>query len=1204
MKRTLVTAFTVFMMFLPVALQAQSHARITQPIDNTSFAHIPFSTHPLAVSKNDHGRVDPNLPMERMMLVLKPAPEQQTALRQLIDGQHDPGSPNYRHWLAPEEFGAKFGPADEDVAKVKGWLQQQGFRVGAIGRGKQFIEFSGTARQVENAFRTEIHHYSVKGEDHVANAMDIALPQALTSVVGGVLSLHDFPKKAAHRESYRVHRDPATGKLVPDFTLSNENGSAHFTAPGDFARIYNTQPLLDQKIDGSGVSIAIIGRSNINLSDVQTFRKIFGLPANDPIFIINGQDPGVISDEEEAALDVEWSGAAAPGATIKFVLSASTFTTDGVDLSMVYAIDNVVAPIMSTSFSACELFLGTAGNIFFNNLYEQAAAEGITAVASTDDTGSAGCARQVDAHPADRTDVSGLASTPFNLAVGGTQFAENGLDGIFWDANNRPDQSSAIGYIPETIWNESCDPTTDPNHCFGSGVYFMVAGGGGPSSCIKSEIVNGQFVCEGGYPKPSWQAGRGIPDDGVRDLPDLSLNAGASHDGSLLCVEGSCQTVDSNGQTILENAAVIGGTSVSAPAMAGIMALIEQKNGTFQGLANFNFYKLAAKDRLDNCNSSELIDPTQPGTCSFRDVTSGTNAVPNVPGYPAGRGYDMSSGLGSVNAAQVVAGWSTVPKLASATSMSSGAISAQHGNPVPISVAVTPKSGTGTPSGSFALMTDRFGSVLGGTLSNGSFSGNVSGLPGGQYNLKANYGGDAMFSSSSSGSVAVNITPENSTVKVTALDLNLVGGIFPVSGSVLYSQPTGLDIQVAGASGEGAPTGTVTVADGATTLATVPLAETGHTFVEVDNLPASTGMLVGKHAFTVAYSGDNSFNPATSATVKVSVIKAPAITHIVPVPGRTVTAGAPETLVLVVDGRGFAGFPAGVENPTGVVQVFDNGKAISGRIPVVFEGPAGPGVSQAMLTVPSFSPGAHELLLHYSGDKNYSPARSFPLADALDLKVNPVQGAIPQITLQQSSPTVTLGQTVNYVAMVRPATTGGAMPTGNVSLVGLNGAVLDGPVALTNGNATLSLSFAAVAQFEVAASYSGDNKYSPFSSSIITTQVNRGTPTVTLTAASPVVAANTQTSLTVNVVGAPNDPIISLNPDARPSGTVQFFDSVNGGAVQPLGSAEFLTAGNGGNAIYTLPAVLPSGTNAITVQYSGDRNWVPTTSMPVMVAVN
>lgn len=1202
MKRILVAAFAAFLFFLPAASQAQSKVRIIQPIDNASATRIPHSTHPLAITENDRGRVDPSLPMERMVLVLTPAPEQQSALQKLIDAQHDPGSASFRQWLAPEEFGAKFGPADEDLSKVTGWLRQQGFQVGAIGRGKQFVEFSGTARQVENAFRTEMHHYMVNGEEHIANAMDISLPQALTPVVGGVLSLHNFPKKAAHREPFRVHRDDATGQLVPDFTLSTPNGSAHFTAPGDFARIYNTEPLLKNKIDGTGVSIAVMGRSNINLSDVQTFRKIFGLPAKDPIFVINGQDPGIAPDESEADLDVEWSGAAAPGATIKFVLSSSTITTDGIDLSIIYAVDNRVAPIMSTSFSACELFLGTAGNIFFNNIYEQATAEGITAFVSTGDTGSAGCSQQVNAFPAVRTDVSGLASTPFNVAVGGTAFSENGLDGIYWQANNRADQSSAVGYIPETIWNESCDPTKDPGKCFGTDVFFMVAGGGGPSSCISSDIVNGQFVCHGGYPKPSWQAGRGVPDDKVRDLPDLALNAGSSHDGSLLCSEGSCQTVVANGQTILENAAVIGGTSVSAPTMAGIMALIEQKNGKFQGLANFNFYKLAAEDNLTNCNSTNLINPTQPGNCFFHDVTTGTNAVPIVPGYPAKTGYDRSSGLGSVNAAKVVAGWSTVPKLGSATTLSSGAISAQHGQAVPISVTVKPKVGTGSPSGGVDLLTDQFGSVLAGTLSKGSFVGNVNGLPGGKYDLKANYGGDAMFSSSSSGSVAVNITPENSVVNVSAFEINLAGFLVPVFGPLLYGQPTALEIQVAGKSGTGAPTGSVTVADGGTTLATVPLAESGHTFVEVDNQPVGTGMLVGHHMLTVSYDGDNSFKPAFSAPVKLRVIKKTGVSIITPVPG-TITAGAPEKLILLVGGGGLTAFGAGVEAPSGTVQVFDNGKAISGHIPLVFNGPEGQGASQAIFATQSLAAGGHNLSLNYSGDSNYNSIDSFPFAFGAFVQVNPAKLAIPQIKLEQLPSTISLGQTVNYVAMVRPAKAGQPMPTGKVSVVSRNGEVFDGPVVLTNGNASLVVSFAAANQFEVALSYSGDKNYSPFSSAVMTTQVNRGTPTVTLNAASGVVPANTQTSLTVNVVGAPNNPIISQNKNATPSGTVQFFDSVNGAPAQPLGSPEFLTIGNGGNPIFTLPIVLPPGTNVITVQYSGDTNWLPITSKAVAVTV-
>jgi hypothetical protein len=1189
---------------ISVPLSAQSAARISQPIDSNSLLRVSGSTHPLATAANDLGRAAADLPLERMLLVLKPSAEQQAAMAKLIDDLHNPDSARYHQWLMPEEFGAKFGPADEDVAKVTGWLQQQGFRVSAVGRGKQYIEFSGSARQVENAFHTEMHNYLVNGERHIANSVDISLPQAMTPVAQGVLSLHDFRKKAAHSQFHRVSRNPATGQLVPDFTISTAQGSAHFMVPGDFARIYNTEPLLKQRISGAGVSIAIVGRSNINLSDVETFRKIFGLPANDPIFIINGEDPGIGEEEGEADIDVEWSGAVAPEATIKFVISGSSVTTDGVDLSLVYVIDNVVAPIMSSSFSSCEVFLGTAGNLFFSNLYEQAAAEGITAFSSTGDFGPAACPNQESASPATLAGISGLASTPFETAVGGTQFAENGLDGIYWLANNRPDQSSAVGYIPETVWNESCDPTVDPHKCGGTDAFFMIAGSGGPSSCIQSSIVNGQFVCKAGYPKPSWQAGPGVPNDGVRDIPDLSLDAGGAHDGFLVCNEGSCQTIEANGQTFIANASVVGGTSVSAPSMAGIMALIEQKNGLFEGLANFNFYKLAAENKLASCNSTNLTTPTKSSSCFFHDVTTGTNAVPDVPGYPAQPGYDMSTGVGTVNAANVVAGWNVAPKLTTTTSLSSGPIAAQHGQPVPIKVTVQPTSGAGAPSGEVDLISDKFGSVLGGALTNGNLKTHAVDLPGGQYKLSAQYSGDAMFSSSTSGGVAVNITPEPAVVNAHAFELNFVGGIKPVFGPLLYSQPTGLQIQVTGRSGKGAVTGTFTLMDGATNLGTFALPETGSTFLEVDGLPANTGMVPGKHSFTVAYNGDNSFQPAVSNPVNVTVIKKPTDTQVAPL-STTAVVGEPLELALLVDAKGPSGFAPGVELPSGTVRIFDNGKAISPGIPLVLNGPFGAGTAQAVFITSSLAAGTHSLSLGYSGDANYGAVSSsdFVNAPSIQVQINPPNGAIPKITLQQLPGTIKLGQTVNYVVTVRPPAGNGPMPTGTVSIVGPVDNVLVGPQPLINGNATLILSFAAAGQFPLVASYLGDINYSGFISAILNTQVNPGTPTVTLRAASPEVAANTQTSLTVNVVGAPQNPIIPQNPFATPTGSVQFFDSVNEAAEQPLGPPDFLTIGNGGNPIFTLPTVLPPGLNLITVQYSGDSNWAPRTSNAVSVVV-
>lgn len=1177
----------LFLAFAGAWMQAQVQSRITQPVNGALVMRVPGSTHPLATIGNDRGRVDAALPMRRMVLVLKPSDQQDAELRTVIDAQKNPDSPSYRQWLTPEQFAAKFGPSQSDLDQVTNWLQERGFRIDAVARGRQWIEFSGNAAQVEQAFHTEMHHYMVNQKMHVANAGDISIPQALSPVLAGVLSLHNFEKHSMRTPTTPVHRDPATGKLVPNVTTSGGN---HYLAPGDYAKIYDTAPLLKSGITGAGVSIAIAGRSDIELSDVQSFRQIFGLPANDPIFIVNGQDPG-FSDEVESALDVEWSGAVAPEATIKFVTSANTFTTDGIDLSVSYIVDNVVAPIMSTSYGLCEAFLGNTGNAFYTLLYKQAAAEGITAFVSTGDNGAAGCDPAVSYNAAQNgLEVNGLASTQYNVAVGGTQFNEKGNDSTYWGANNNSDFSSAIGYIPEKTWNESCDPTIDPNFCQGSYLYLLLASSGGASSCSNSVVVNFQITCLGGYAKPSWQAGRGIPKDGVRDVPDLSLAAAGDHDGYLMCVEGSCQTTTSNGHTVLEQATVVGGTSASSPAMAGIMALVEQQNGSYLGLANYDFYKLAAGDTLANCNSSKLTDPSQPSACVFHDVTVGNNSVPGQVGYAAKGGFDLSTGLGTVDAANLVQKWNSARKLGSATELSSFySATIQHGQQFPLRVVVSPASGAGTPSGDFALETDKYGSIFGGSLTNGIFDSSVTNLPGGQYNVKAHYGGDAMFTGSESGPLAVNVLPEDSTTSLLAYVVNLAGFVVPIYGPLNYGQPTALQFNVNGLSGIGSPTGTVNLALDGALLGTFPLDSGGGGWVQVDNLPA-TGVVAGRHKFTVTYSGDNSFKPGKPANFVVSVRRVWPSSFVQTAGSTEVTEGAPLLLLLSVLGPG-------VESPTGTVQMWDNGHKLGSPITLAPNGLQGKGFAQATAKV-SLKAGDHFIRLAYAGDGNYSPVspNTFNARGAF-VSVSPAAGAGDRVQLQQSTGTVSLGGSVTYTVTVQ-GRTGGAVPTGTVYLSWMNGFPLQDPVPLTNGRATFPVPWNQAGSQPVSAVYSGDSNYTPFSSAQLWTHVQPATPTVTLTAAAATVPAGRQTSLTVSVVGQPSNPNISA-----PYGQVQFFDAVNGGPMQAMGFAQYLTTGNGGNPIFTLPANLPRGTNVIHVNYLGSQDWKATKSNVVTVTV-
>ena len=609
-----------FLLILALAgvLTAQPRPRITQRVDSTRLTRLGQTTHPLTRSGRDLGRAARDLPMERIQMQLSGSPEQEAALEQLLADQHDPASPHFQEWLTPEQFGERFGPAQQDIDAVVAWLEDNSFQVDAIGRGRRTLEFSGAARQVERAFHTEMRQYEVSGERHLANATDLSIPEALAPVIVGVASLHDFRHQPMHLVLGQAPA-PAT----------NLNGGARGLSPYDFAVIYNVTPLWNGNWDGTGQSVAIAGRTNIKLTDVAAFRSTFGLPGNNTQVILNGRDPGIVSagEEMEADLDVEWSGGVAKGAAIKFVVSANTNASDGVDLSNQYIVNNNVAAAMSVSFGACEAAMG-AGNQFYNSLWQQAAAQGISVFVSAGDSGSAGCDDPGSTAPASHgLGVNGLASTPYNVAVGGTGFADTASPTTYWNTANDAHAASAKGYIPETAWNESSYTAAKAT---GNNLY---AGSGGVSSL---------------YANPSWQTGPGVPstDPGTasqhhRYLPDVSLTA-AGHDGYLVYREGGLY--------------MVGGTSASSPAFAGLMAIVDQYTGGRNGNPNTRFYSLVTQ---------------APG--AYHDVTTGSIAVPcaggspgcsaaggsvgKMNGYSAGAGYDLATGLGSVDAYAVAFNW-------------------------------------------------------------------------------------------------------------------------------------------------------------------------------------------------------------------------------------------------------------------------------------------------------------------------------------------------------------------------------------------------------------------------------------------------------------------------------------------------------------------------------------------------------------------
>src|SRR5579863_2531221 len=564
--------------------------RIVSPISNQQRIVLSGQRHPLARAEYFIGQAAPELYMGRMILVLRADPAQDAALEELIRAQQDPESPYYHRWLTPEQFGTRFGISQNDLRQVTAWLQSRGMRIEEVPASRRTVVFSGAARQVESAFQTRIHRYLVNGEMHYANATDPEIPRALAAVVGGVVSLHDFRSVPAH-------------VVAPQYTAAN---GAHFLMPQDWATIYDVDPLYDQGLDGTGQSIAVLGRVDIALSDIRTFRTSAGLPAKDPQIIVNGADPGFpwCDDELESAMDVEWAGAIAKNATVKFVTTKSTTSSDGINLSAQYAVNHNVAPIITLSYGLCEGSLGTAGNAFWNSTWAQAAAQGMSVLVSSGDGGAAGCDSPALKAATRGRAVNGLCSTPYTTCVGGTQFYDSYNPAQYWSQTNSSGQSSALGYIPESVWNESG---------WSGGLW---AGGGGTSTI---------------YSKPAWQAGAGVPADGKRDVPDVAMHA-SIQDAYVVQVQGGIFYAS--------------GTSAAAPSLASVMALVNELAGAAQGSANPVFYALANQQLSTG------------GPAVFHDITSGNNSVPGVTGFNAGAGYDEATGLGSVDASLLVNHWS------------------------------------------------------------------------------------------------------------------------------------------------------------------------------------------------------------------------------------------------------------------------------------------------------------------------------------------------------------------------------------------------------------------------------------------------------------------------------------------------------------------------------------------------------------------
>jgi subtilase family serine protease len=1084
------------------------------------------NVHPLARAENSRGAVQDSLAMPRILLLLKRSDAQQEALRSLMEAQQDKSSPNFHKWLTPEEFGRQFGPSDSDLQAVTNWLAAQGFQNIRVAAGRMVMEFSGTAGQVRAAFSTQMQNYLLDGNNFVANSGDPQIPAALAPVISGVVSLHNFPKRSHARLRGDAIMHAATRRLQPLFTFPDPNGNGSFygVGPGDFATIYNSKPLIAAGNDGTGQTIAIVGETQINVQDVSDFRAMFGLANNFSAanIILNGMDPGITShgEESESDLDIQWSGAVAPGATVKFVVSAGTPVSSGVDLSALYIVEHNLADVLSESYGDCESNLGAGGNAFFKGLWEQAAAQGITVVVSSGDGGSAGCDDFNALAPATHgLAVSGIAGTPFNVSVGGTDFNQFNVQTTYWnDTSDTVTGTSAKGYIPEFPWNENCSQLglTGCGATAPQGSVNIVAGSGGASSV---------------YGKPKWQMGvAGMPNDNHRDQPDISLFAspGFEASGYLFCQADLTGVPSCNLNEAEYTFHIIGGTSASAPAFAGMMALVNQyaaaHGGTSrQGNANNILYALAKKS-----GSSCTSGVTEAAGCIFNDVAapnihhpsgaasnsvackggslncsvtlaSGTGVLVDpahttTEAWTAGAGYDLATGLGSLNAQHLAAAWTSTSTIATSTTLSLTPVTGiTHGanENVAVTVNVKASTGTGIPSGDVALLaTMADGSTLGVdqfTLSNGAVtSTKTQNLPGGTYKVYAHYTGDGTNAPSDSPSVQVTVGKEASQtfIVIPTFDSQTGAQVNGNATSLQYGSNYIIRMYVANgtaaASTTGAPTSPcytvneVTCPTGSVTLSANSMAIDGGTFTlnnegyTRDIAPTLTG---GTYPLVAKYSGDSGYNSSTSATDTLTITPAP--------PSAPSFSAIPRPRVGASFQVSVEGFPnvRGGATPTGTVTILDGATVVGGPVAVSATGglPNGQPEYDAGPFVKLTTGGDHTLTANYSGDANYAAAVSAPQV------VHPIFPTTMQAGVNSTN--VKYGQSITISATVG---TGLKTPviSGQIFFGSTNGGAPINASATTattdsNGNLILQATATTIPQANetVYAFYQGDLNY-------------------------------------------------------------------------------------------------------------------------------
>ncbi|WP_263373588.1 protease pro-enzyme activation domain-containing protein [Granulicella aggregans] len=1187
------------------------HDRVRGPVTNERTA-LKGQTRPMGRGAVDLGEVPASMSTGRMVLWLRRSAEQQAQLSQFLSHAQDPAAAGYRHWMTPASYGATYGISDNDLAAVQQWLQASGLKVEKVSSARNAILFSGTAGSLASAFHTSIHSYSVGQQKHYSNATDPEVPAALAPVIAGVSPMNDFHARPMHVLGAPARYDAASGRLQPEITVPEANGNALFVTPADASIIYDTpnknfNPAATQTFDGTGVTIGILGYSALAVADVQNYRTAFlpaGAASNLPQQILDGGiDPGVLygNNAVEALLDVEIAGGLAPGAAIRYYYAASDDLSDGLILAGLHALEENRVNILSASYGTCERDLGPGGNLAWAELWQQAAAQGITVTVSTGDSGSASCDGDTPDKPALATQglsVSGLASTPYNIAVGGTDFYQ--LPGNFKTYVNPastgqyPYYATALSYIPENPWNDSSSVVgygIGQNEPVGMGINFtnIIAAGGGLSSvAVCPGTIDDQGGCSQsltGYAQPAFQLGAGgaFQQTGVRSIPDVSLLSSNGFYGATwaFCDDSitdgiggnavHCQ-VDSNGHLIDgQNVGGVGGTSASTPAFAGMLAVISQSQGGARlGQANTVLYNLAQDYNPDPSspgkyqqafhdvaignNSVSCADGSQDCT-TFPPSCDGCNSVNFLSGYGAHPYYDMASGLGSVDLSQLINLWgatgfaSTSNTLVAGTAsgaLSTAPISVVHGTPLYFTTTVTPSGATGQ----FSLLSTNNTSAASfsdtGVLQSDS-TGNLvtNDLPGGTYTAYAYYSGDTTHTGSkSSNSISVTVSAEPSTTQL------FFGGYDPITfvttegvstmpygiGSYISAQPYGNNSQTDA-------NGNVTV-DGVAT-GSVAFSSNGTTLsAAINSLGvaqiSATSFSPGTYTYQASYAGDASFAPSKSAPQTLTITKGITSFTVSPNAITATPVDPPLTLIALLQTDSIAQYP------TGKVTATVNGHTYPPSFNNESQGNGAEAIQFTFeIPVSDLAAGSNTINISYGGDANYQASSAGATVTLTGVTGSfslsgPTQPLVLEAS-QQGLTTISITPAGGFTGQVNMACTVSAASTGHTPICQASATTVYGSSVATSSVSVAAFADTPVGSYTITVTGTNGQQSQTVQ---LPLQVTAG-PSFTLAAAS--------SSLTIAPPGQSVTNALSITPTQSFTGTVQLVCTIT--PTPPSGKA-------------------------------------------------